>query len=89
MVDKKSEVLADLENNFAISLEKLALKMSANNEMFEHIKNTIEIEMDREIFRQSSAGQAKGNATKLDSSIHKLRQKYKWSKQSGLVKLTD
>ena len=60
MTDKKSEVLADPENNFAISLEKLTLKKSVNNEAFEH-----------------NAGQVKGNATELDTSIHKLRQKYK------------
>ena len=41
-----AEVLADPENNFAISLEELELKKSATNELFEHIKNTCEMEMD-------------------------------------------
>ena len=77
MTDKKSEVLADPENNFAISLEKLTLKKSVNNEAFEHIKNTFEMEIDSEIFKQNNAGLVKGNATELDTSIHKLRQKYK------------
>ena len=57
------EVLADPENNFAIALEKLALKKLANNEVFKHIKNTFEMEMDSEIFKQND----KGNATKLES----------------------
>ena len=38
-LDLLAEVMADPENNFAISLEKLALKNSAINEVFEHIKN--------------------------------------------------
>ena len=32
-------VLTDEENNFASSLETLALKKSANNEVFESLKN--------------------------------------------------
>ena len=45
------KVLAYLENNFALSLEKFALKKSANNEVFEHIKNTFDTKMDKEIFK--------------------------------------
>ena len=60
-----AEVLADPENNFTISLEKLAQKKSFNNEVLEHIKNTFEMEMDNEIFKQNNADQVKGNATKL------------------------
>ena len=51
------------KNNFATSLEKLT---SANNEVFEYIKNTFETEMDNGIFKQSNADQVKGNATKLE-----------------------
>ena len=57
--------LTDLENNLAISLEKLVLKKSSNNEVFEHIKNTFEMEMENEIFKLNKADQVKGNATKL------------------------
>ena len=32
-----ADVLADEDNQFAASLEKLALKKSANNELFDHI----------------------------------------------------
>ena len=45
------EVLTDPENDFAISL-KLALKESASLEVFEHIKNTFEMEMDNEVFNK-------------------------------------
>ena len=44
------EVLADPDKKIDISLEKLALKKSANNEVFEHVKNTFEIEMDHKSF---------------------------------------
>ena len=44
-----AEVLVDPENNLAISLESLTLGKSANNEIFDHIKNTFEMEMDDKI----------------------------------------
>ena len=45
-----SEILADQTNNYAASLEKLALKKSSNNELFEHIKNAFDEELnDREL----------------------------------------
>ena len=37
-----AELSADKENNFALSLEKLPLKKTSNNIVFEHIKNTFE-----------------------------------------------
>ena len=43
-IEKFSGILADPTNNYAISSEKLALKKSANNELFEHIKNTFDEE---------------------------------------------
>ena len=45
-----AEVLADPDKKIDISLEKLALKKSANNEVFQHVKNTFEIEMDHKSF---------------------------------------
>ena len=36
-IEKCSEILADPTNNYAASLEKLALKKSLNNELFEDI----------------------------------------------------
>ena len=61
-----AEVLADPENNFAISLEKLALKKSANNEVFKHIKKTFKKKMDNKTFKLNNADQVKDNATKLE-----------------------
>ena len=66
MVESCADVLADLENKFAVSLKKWVLKKLANNQAFEHIKNTFEMEMDKEIFKQNNADQGKGNAAKLE-----------------------
>ena len=65
-LDLFAEVLADPKNNFACSLEKLALKTSADNEVFKHIKSIFQMEMDNEIFKQNNVDQAKGNATNLE-----------------------
>ena len=62
------EVLADPENNFAISLEKLALRKPVNNEVFEYIKNNFDMKMDNKIFRQNNADQVKNKATKLEQT---------------------
>ena len=43
-IEKFSEILADPANNYAASLEKLALKKLLNNELFEHVKNTFDEE---------------------------------------------
>lgn len=40
--------------------------MSASNEIFGEIKYIYEIEVDDEMFIQNNAGQAKGNAAKLE-----------------------
>ena len=54
-----SEVLADAVNNFAMFLEKIALRKSGNNEIFQYSKNTFEIEMDNEMFKQNNVDQVK------------------------------
>ena len=64
----------------------MALKKSANNEVFEHIENTFKLKMDNEIFKRNNPDQVTGNATKLDASIHKLRRKYKSLKQDWTSK---
>ena len=68
-----AEVLGDSENNFAIFLEKLTLKKLANNEVFEHTKNTFEMEMDNAVFKQNNIYFK--HCYKI--RILKLRQKYK------------
>ena len=44
----------------------MAPKKSANNEVFENVKNTFEMEIDNEILKQSNCTHVKGNATKLE-----------------------
>ena len=40
-IEKFTKILADPTKNYAASLEKLALKRSSNNELFEHIKKNL------------------------------------------------
>ena len=79
-LDTYADVLADSENSFAATLDKLALKKSSNNEVFEHIQKQLASEMETEDFKVRNADYFKGSPTKLDISIEKLRQKYKWFK---------
>ena len=96
-IEKSSEILADPTNNYAASLEKLALKKSSNNELFEHIKNTFDEEWNDREFKLSNIEK---NFTKdghpiphktLDTSIERVRNKYKaliqeWSKTITRIK---
>ena len=50
-IDTFADVLADTENNYAVALDKLALKKSSNNEVFEHIRTAFLVEMEKEDFR--------------------------------------
>ena len=79
-LDAYADVLADPENSFAATLNKLALKKSSNNEVFEHIQKQLEAEMETEDFQSRNNDYVKSTPTKLDISIEKLRQKYKWFK---------
>ena len=45
-----TDVLADPENSFATTLNKLALKTSCNNNVFEHIQKELAAEMETEDF---------------------------------------
>ena len=45
-----TDVLADPENSFATTLNKLALKTSCNNKVFEHIQKELAAEMETEDF---------------------------------------
>ena len=94
---KFSEILANPKNDYAASLEKLALKQSSNNELFEHIKNTFDEELNDREFKLMNIEK---NFTKdghpiphqtLDTSIERLRNKYKalkqeWSKITTPIK---
>ena len=85
--EKFSEILADPINNYAASLEKLVLKKSSSNELFEHIKNTFDEELNDREFKLMNNDK---NFTKdghpiplktLDTLIERLRNKYKVLKQ--------
>ena len=80
-----AEVLADEANQFCSSLEKLALKKAANNEVFEHILTELNKTMcDESSLKFNKNGKKK--IDKLDLCIEKLRVKYKWLKSEWLAK---
>ena len=86
-IEQFSKILADPTNNYAASLEELSLKKSSNNELFEHIKNTFDEELNDREFKLMNIEK---NFTKdghpilhktLDTLIERLRNKYKALKQ--------
>ena len=74
-LDAYADVLADPENSFAAILDKLALKKSSNNEVFEHIQKELAAKMGTEDFQSRNNDCFESTPTKLDISIEKLRQK--------------
>ena len=44
---KFAEVLVDLNNGFAFCLDRLALKKSSNDEVYEHIKKSSDEELEK------------------------------------------
>ena len=87
-LDAYANVLADSENSFAATLDKLALKKSSNNEVFELIQKDLAAEMGTEDFQSRNNNCFKSTSTKLDISIEKLRQKYKLFKAEWRNKTT-
>lgn len=79
-------VLADDIDDFAYKLESLALKKSANEHIFQIIKE----EFDARLSRNSDVSQReeKVNNNPIDTSIPKLRNKYKYLKDQWR-KITD
>lgn len=72
-------VLADDETEFALSLETLALKKSSNLHIFEDIKKELDARLQKE--NACSSSTKKGKAIReIDTSVVKLRAKYKWLK---------
>ena len=90
-LDAYADVLADPENSFATTLEKLALKKSSNNEVFEYIQKELAAEMQAEDFQSRNNDYFKSTPTRLDISIEKLQQKYKqfkteWTNKTNRLK---
>ena len=69
-----ASVLADDRTEFALTLETLALKKSANVHIFEAIKK----ELDARLQAKTTTSSKKGKAKEIDTSVVKLRAKYKW-----------
>lgn len=89
-----AEILADPDNGFAESLERLALKKSSNNEVFRHIQCELLKGLKNDSFREinelnfvNKNGDPVSHKD-IDTSIDKLRVKYKSLKQEW-GKLTD
>ena len=85
-LDGYADVLADLENLFAATLDKLALKKTFKNEVSEHIQKELAAEMETEDFQSRNNDYFKSTPTKLNISIQKLQQKYMWFKTEWINK---
>ena len=72
-----ASVLADDRTEFALTLETLALKKSANVHIFEAIKK----ELDARLQAKTTTSSKKRKAKEIDTSVVKLRAKYKWLKE--------
>ena len=70
-------VLADDRNEFALTLETLALKNSANFHIFQNIKKELDARLQTENIPCSKKGKEKA----IETSVVKLRAKYKWLKE--------
>ena len=77
-------VLADDRNKFALTLETLALKKSANFHIFQNIKKELDARLQTENIPCSKKGKEKA----IETSVVKLRAKYKWLKEQWR-KVTD
>ena len=72
-------VLADDKSEFALTLETLALKKSANIHIFEQVKK----ELDARLLEGKDKEEdllKKGKQRPINTSIPKLRVKYTWMK---------
>ncbi len=86
-------VLADEKTQYAVKLETLALKKSANNEVFEEIARDLETYLSSEEFKEEnelekSKCKGKRKDSPLDITPTRLRIKYKFLR-SQWRKLTD
>ena len=76
-IEKFSKILADPTNNHAVPLEKLALKKSSNNELFEHIKNTFDEELNHRVFKLMNTEKnftKDGHLYRTKLWIHRLKE---------------
>ena len=70
-LDAYADALADPKNSFAATLDKLALKKSCNNEVFEHMQKELAAETETEDFQSRNNDYFKRTPTKLDISMQR------------------
>ena len=61
-----ADVLPDLENSFMATLDKLALKESSSNKVFEHTQKELAAEMETEDFQLQNNDYFKSTPTNVD-----------------------
>ena len=78
-----ANVLAGKDNRFVASLERLALKIATNKEVFDHIKKIFNRERRKKDFKVQNEERHFCNKngdlqsySPLDTSVNKLRRKY-------------
>ena len=81
-MEKFPEVLVDPVNGFAFRLDRVALKKSSNNEVYEHMRKILYEELTKKDFIEineknnfKDKGKVKGYK-ELDTSIARLRIKF-------------
>ena len=93
-----AEVLVDDDNNFLVAIEKLALKCSSNDELFNHVKTVFDARLQGRNFIEKNEQNFKDKNgkivpyTKLDTPTQKLHNQLKnikaeWRKISGKVRV--
>ena len=71
-LDAYADVLADPEISLAATLDKLALKKSSNNEVFEHIQKELVADMETGDFQSRNNDCFESTPTKLNISMQRL-----------------
>lgn len=86
-VELFAQVLADPSDGFAHAIDRLALKKSANNEVYEHLQTEFRKQLEKEEFIKVNEMNFLDKKTgkkvphqKLDISIQRLRNKFKMLK---------
>ena len=70
-LDAYADVLADPEIFLAATLDKLALKKSSNNEVFEHIQKELAADMETGDFQSRNNDCFESTPTKLNISMQR------------------
>ena len=89
-VEKFAEILSEPSNNYVVTLEKLALKKSSNNEVSECVKKSFDEALEDSGFIEPNERNNftnKDNTVKsskhIETSVEKLRIKFKSLNESG------